>query len=249
MMRIRPLTAGLVAGVLVLTSCAQASGPAADTTVQAAGERPAEVSVPATETTVQAAGQQPAEPSGPATDTTVQAAGERPAQVVLASNDVKSLRALNDIEDIEELKARYCRLLDTKDWKGWRGVFADDFVSDTSDEPGGKVIEGADPFVAFVRENLGQASQTTSHQVHMPEIELTSATTAKGIWAVEDYVDLTPALGMHGHGHYHETYVKVDGKWLISSSKLTRIRQEIITPASGVGTTNLEKAVEDALGQ
>lgn len=225
-MRIRPLTAGLVAGVLVLTSCAQGGGAATEPTVQTAGEQPAEASGPAT---------------APA------AAEERPAQVVLASNDLNSLQALNDIEAIEELKARYCRLLDTKDWQAWREIFTDDFVSDTS-ESGGKVIEGADPFVAFVRENLGQPSQTTSHQVHMPEIELTSATTAKAVWALEDWVDLTPAVGMHGHGHYHETYVKVDGEWLISSSKLTRIRQEIITPASGVAMPDPE-AVEEALGR
>jgi hypothetical protein len=245
MMRIRPLTAGLMAGALVLTSCAQGSGPATDATIQVAGEQPAQASGPATEATVQASGEQPARASGPATDTT--AAGERPAQVVLANNELDSLQALNDIEDIEELKARYCRLLDTKDWKAWREIFTDDFVSDTS-ESGGKVIEGADPFVAFVRENLGQPSQTTSHQVHMPEIELTSATTAKAVWALEDWVDLTPAVGMHGHGHYHETYVKVDGQWLISSSKLTRIRQEAITPASGVAMPDPE-VVEEALGR
>lgn len=244
-MRIRPLTAGLVAGVLVLTSCAQGGGPATGTTVQAAGEQPAQASSPATEATVQASGEQPAEASRPATAPA--AAEERPAQVVLASNDLNSLQALNDIEAIEELKARYCRLLDTKDWQAWREIFTDDFVSDTS-ESGGKVIEGADPFVAFVRENLGQPSQTTSHQVHMPEIELTSATTAKAVWALEDWVDLTPAVGMHGHGHYHETYVKVGGEWLISSSKLTRIRQEIITPASGVAMPDPE-AVEEALGR
>lgn len=244
-MRIRPLTAGLVAGVLVLASCAQGGGAATEPTVQTAGEQPARASSPATEATVQASGEQPAEASGPATAPA--AAEERPAQVVLASNDLNSLQALNDIEAIEELKARYCRLLDTKDWQAWREIFTDDFVSDTS-ESGGKVIEGADPFVAFVRENLGQPSQTTSHQVHMPEIELTSATTAKAVWALEDWVDLTPAVGMHGHGHYHETYVQVDGEWLISSSKLTRIRQEIITPASGVAMPDPE-AVEEALGR
>jgi hypothetical protein len=247
MMRIRPLTAGLVAGALLLTSCAQGSGPATGATVQTVEEQPAQASGPATETTVRTVEEQPAEASGPATDTVVQTAGERPAQVVLANNDAKNLRALNDIEDIEELKARYCRLLDTKNWKAWREIFTDDFVSDTS-ESGGKVIKGADPFVAFVRENLGQPSQTTSHQVHMPEIELTSPTTAKAVWALEDWVDLTPVLGMHGHGHYHETYVKVGGEWLISSSKLTRIRQEIITPASGVAMPDLE-AVEEALGR
>ena len=27
----------------------------------------------------------------------------------------------------------------------------------------------------------------------------------------------------HGWGHYHETYVKIDGRWFIKSRKLTRL--------------------------
>ncbi|GAB3930824.1 hypothetical protein GCM10029976_033490 [Kribbella albertanoniae] len=141
--------------------------------------------------------------------------------------------ALNDIESIKQLKARYCRLLDTKQWAAWRQVFTDDFVSDTS-QAHGKVIHGGDEFVAFVKQQLGQPSQTTVHQVQMPEITLTSATTATGIWALEDTVDLTPVIGMHGAGHYHETYVKIDGKWRIKSSKLTRLREELITPVTTI---------------
>ena len=46
---------------------------------------------------------------------------------------------LVEIETIKQLKARYCRYLDTKDWAAWRTIFADDFLSDTS-QAGGKVI-------------------------------------------------------------------------------------------------------------
>jgi hypothetical protein len=88
--------------------------------------------------------------------------------------------ALVEIEAIKRLKARYCRHLDAKDWSAWRGVFADDFVSDTA-EAGGVVIAGADEFVAFIRKTLGKPSQPTVHQVHAPEIELTSPSTATGV--------------------------------------------------------------------
>jgi hypothetical protein len=128
-----------------------------------------------------------------------------------------------EIESLKQLKARYCRLLDTKDWTAWRGLFTDDFLSDTS-EAGGKVIEGADEFVAFLRKTLGKPSQVTAHQVHAPELELTSETTARGVWALEDVVRMAPGLNMRGYGHYHETYVKGDGQWKIKSSKLTRLR-------------------------
>ena len=133
------------------------------------------------------------------------------------------------IESIKRLKARYCRHLDTKDWVAWRTIFADDFVSDTS-EAGGKVIAGADDFVAFTRQALGRPTQPTAHQVHTPEIELTSETTARGIWALQDVVRFGPGVTLVGYGHYHETYENIDGKWLIKSSKLTRLREDIVTP-------------------
>ena len=140
---------------------------------------------------------------------------------------------LAEIESIKQLKARYCRFLDTKDWEAWRGIFTDDFVSDTS-EAGGKVIAGADDFVAFVRKNLGGPSQPTAHQVHTPEIEVTSATTARGIWALQDVVRFGPGVTLVGYGHYHETYEKTDGQWRIKTSKLTRLREDIVTPLFSV---------------
>ncbi|MBO0863869.1 MAG: nuclear transport factor 2 family protein [Mycobacterium sp.] len=141
--------------------------------------------------------------------------------------------ALLEIESIKQLKARYCRYLDTKDWTAWRGIFTDDFVSDTAGA-GGKIIAGADEFVAYLRKTLGKPSQPTVHQVHAPEIELTSATTARGVWALEDVVRLAPGLNLNGYGHYHETYEKVDGQWRIKTSKLTRLRVDIFNPLFSV---------------
>jgi hypothetical protein len=100
-------------------------------------------------------------------------------------------------------------------------------VSDTS-LSGGTLIEGADEFVAFVRKALAKA--VTVHQVQQPEIELTSPTSASGVWAMLDVVRFKPGLTMHGFGHYLETYEKLDGQWRIKTSKLTRIREEIRTP-------------------
>ena len=139
--------------------------------------------------------------------------------------------SIEDREALKLLKARYCRLLDTKRWMTWRDLFTDNFISDTS-EAGGKRIEGADEFVSFVRKMLG--TRTTVHQVHAPEIELTSANTARGIWALEDFIRFAPGLNMRGYGHYHESYEKLDGQWRIQSSKLTRLREDIVTPIFSV---------------
>ena len=149
-----------------------------------------------------------------------------PTNEVIADDNAATLLA---IESIKQLKARYCRYLDAKDWATWRSIFTDDFVSDTA-EAGGRLITGADDFVAFTRNNIGRRSQATAHQVHAPEIELTSATTAHGVWALQDVVRFGPGVTLVGYGHYHETYENIAGKWLIKSSKLTRLREDIVTP-------------------
>jgi hypothetical protein len=151
-----------------------------------------------------------------------------------ADSDVAALQA---IESIKQLKARYCRYLDTKDWDAWRTIFADDFVSDTS-EAGGKVIVGADDFVAFTRKALRRPTQPTAHQVHTPEIELTSPTTARGVWALQDVVRFGPGASLVGYGHYHETYENIAGQWVIKSSKLTRLREDIVTPVASIYISN-----------
>jgi hypothetical protein len=74
------------------------------------------------------------------------------AHQLVAQDDAATLLA---VEAIKQLKARYCRYLDTKDWAAWRALFTDDFVSDTS-QAGGKLIVGADDFVAFTRRGIGR---------------------------------------------------------------------------------------------
>lgn len=137
---------------------------------------------------------------------------------------------MNEIEAIRRLKARYFRLMDTKDWAGMREVFADDVVIDTS-EAGGDVERGADAFIAFLRDALGDA--VTVHHGHMPEIDLTSDTTATGIWALHDIIVWSTGMRLDGYGHYHETYEKTDGEWRIKSSKLTRLHTDFVIPEEG----------------
>lgn len=148
--------------------------------------------------------------------------------------------AAAQIEAIKRLKSRYCRYLDTKDWAAWRALFADDFVSDTS-SAGGKVVTGADEFVAFTRKSL--RDQPTVHQVHAPDIELDSPTTAHGVWALEDVVRFGPGVNLRGYGHYTETYEKVDGGWRIKTSTLTRLREDIFNGVFAVYLSPRVRAV------
>ena len=163
----------------------------------------------------------------------------------MSGDRVTDPAAWADVEAIKQLKARYCRLLDTQDWVAWRRLFADYFVSDTS-QAGGKSISGADEFVAFLQRTLGKPSQPTVHQVHAPEIELTSASTATGIWALNDVVRLAPGLNLQGYGHYHETYEKTDGQWRIKTSTLTRLREDVF---NGVVSVRIPPRLRDAAGR
>jgi hypothetical protein len=108
-----------------------------------------------------------------------------------------------------------------------RAVFTDDVVIDTTGSGGG-VVEGADEFLAFLRDTLGDT--VTVHQGHMPEIELTGATTATAVWALNDIVIWPNGMRLDGYGHYHETYAKSGDTWRIASSTLTRLHMDFTAP-------------------
>jgi uncharacterized protein (TIGR02246 family) len=137
---------------------------------------------------------------------------------------------VDDIEAIRQLKARYFRTLDTRDWARYRRVFTDDVVVDTTGS-GGECITGADAFLQYLGTALEGA--TTVHQGHMPEITLTSETTAAGVWALHDIVIWPNGVRLEGFGHYHETYVKQDDDWLIASSRLTRLHTDFVGALDG----------------
>jgi hypothetical protein len=68
----------------------------------------------------------------------------------------------------------------------------------------------------------GLEGVATMHHCHTPELTVTSATTATGIWAMEDLLVFADGREMHGAGHYRETYEKQDGSWRIKTLHLTR---------------------------
>ena len=136
----------------------------------------------------------------------------------------------DDIEAIKQLKARYFRTMDTKRWDEMREVFTDDVTVDTT-ASGGGVVTGADEFLSFLRGTL--ADVTTVHHGHMPEIELTGPASATGIWALHDILVWPNGMRLDGYGHYHETYEKVDGRWRISSTTLTRLHMDMTAPEDG----------------
>ncbi|MDG2002001.1 MAG: nuclear transport factor 2 family protein [Novosphingobium sp.] len=121
-----------------------------------------------------------------------------------------------------ELKAAYCRLLDTKDWDGWAQLFTEDCVMDVRDS-GGTLEQGRESFVASVRSSI--ETTKTAHQVHSPEITI-DGDSATAVWAMQDRLHWDNGAKLTGYGHYHERYVKQDGRWRIAQQKLTRLIME-----------------------
>jgi hypothetical protein len=142
-------------------------------------------------------------------------------------DDVQKLLAL---EEIKALKARYFRFVDTKDWDGFEKLFTTDALFDISDDVPGCVLTGA----AKIRETASAPSTgcVSVHHGHCPEIEFTPDTTATGIWPMEDMLrweagSSMPIKALHGYGHYHETYERIGGRWLINTLKLKRLRVDV----------------------
>jgi len=142
-----------------------------------------------------------------------------------------TLDRLLALEEIRLLKARRCRAVDSKDWELYRSCHTPDaksYALGSDSEP----IVGRDAMTESLKVSL--AGRTTVHHVHTPEITLTSPTSAEGVWAMEDMLwweHKGVDYWTHGYGHYHETYEKHDGQWLIASRKLIRTRVDTGTGA------------------
>ena len=133
---------------------------------------------------------------------------------------------LVEIEAIKQLKYAYMRCLDQKLWDEMAGCFAEDATAAYS---GGKYsYQGRDAILEFLRKSMGAETFLSSHRVHHPEIELTSPTTATGIWALEDVVIETKwQITIRGAAFYRDEYVKQAGAWKIQHTGYKRTYEEI----------------------
>ena len=136
------------------------------------------------------------------------------------------LKKMEEVEAIKQLKYRYIRAIDQKLWDVMESCFTPDATSSYS---GGKyAFDGRDAIMKFLTESMSRPTFLSSHRVHQPEIELTSATTATGTWALEDYViDEQHGITIHGAAFYKDRYVKVGGEWKIEHTGYERTFEEM----------------------
>lgn len=158
-------------------------------------------------------------------------------------SDLSAAEQLLAIHEIQQVFSARLRVMDTKQWEQYPTLHTEDVVSETwgglpsdkqprTGEQPGRVV-GREALTRAISNFLdGPVSITSAHHGHCPKIVLESATSARGVWAMEDELwwdNDGVEESLHGWGHYHEEYRKVDGVWLISYRKLTRLR-EVHTP-------------------
>lgn len=147
---------------------------------------------------------------------------------------------LSAFEEIANIKAKYCYYADTKDWAGLAMLFADhavfdiraalavdpDNTDDMFSSDGYQIGKGN--IIASVVATSPKVIKTV-HHCHNPEFTVISDSKISVVWPMEDrifFVNGDPVNLMHGFGHYHDTYEKIQGKWLITEVRLTRLHIE-----------------------
>jgi len=150
---------------------------------------------------------------------------ELEARIGLLEEECRELRKMRDIEAIKRVKYKYFRCLDSKLWDELAECFTEDATTNWAS--GKWTFHGVDAIVQFLSKTL-RHNRISMHQGHHPEIELTSDTTARGIWSLQDYViDTRGNTYLRGASFYYDEYVKVNGEWKIKLAGYDRIFEEI----------------------
>ena len=131
---------------------------------------------------------------------------------------------MEDIEAIKKLKAKYFRCVDKKLWEEMETVLTEDAVADYG--MGIELLQGRKAIIEFLKKNLDRDSMISVHQGHNPEIEITSDTTARGVWVLNDRLIIQTIATLNGWRYYEDEYVKVNGEWKKKSTKITNILEE-----------------------
>ena len=127
--------------------------------------------------------------------------------------------------------------MDTKSWDEFAGLFTADATFDVrgalempkseQEYAASLSSRGATQYFDYVR--TGLTPLVSVHHGHMPEITISSPTTASAIWAMDDLL-VPPAGGpfriFRGYGHYRETYVREETTWRIATLQLRRLYVE-----------------------
>jgi hypothetical protein len=139
------------------------------------------------------------------------------------------LTRLEDVEAIKRLKYKYFRSIDTADIAALDDLLTDDI---TVNYKGGSYhwsVSGKQAVLGALKAGFHNRA-LAQHNGHHPEIDLTSDSTANGLWYLADsFIHLDTLVTTIGSALYRDTYVKVDGAWKIATSSYTRVYEIVDT--------------------
>jgi len=154
----------------------------------------------------------------------------------VAAAELSSAEAILSAQTaIHRLKADYFHYVDEKDWTALAALFTPDATLAVPLWSKSKPLNQA---IAAYAETM--ARYESLHIGLMPIIELTSPTTATGIWQMQDRLyELVEGSAdryrlMQGFGRYNEEYRLEGEQWRISSLVLLRTRKDQIETVTKV---------------
>ncbi len=108
------------------------------------------------------------------------------------------------IEEIKKLKGRYQRALDAGRWDEFELCLTEDFS--VFEDGLSERIHGRDTVLDATRRGFEVRREQGGWKHHMilPDIEITSQTTARGTWTLTAF-----------DGWYEDRYAKEDGRWKV----------------------------------
>lgn len=148
-----------------------------------------------------------------------------------------TLQQLSDIEDIKILKHRYFRGMDTADWSLVDTLFTEDTTVDYRGGAYRVQANGKAEIIEFLK-NSFHSDAVAMHHGNMPEITLTGADEAEGIWYLFDiFVHAEQRSQTIGSAIYRDRYRREGGQWKIAHSEYDRIIEMVGPMASDTNVT------------
>ena len=138
-----------------------------------------------------------------------------------------TLQQLSDLEDIRTLKHRYFRGIDTADTTLLETLFTEDIAVDYRGGNYRVRLTGRADMLEFLA-NSFHSGAVAMHHGHMPEITLTGANSATGIWYLEDiFINSEARTHTVGSAIYRDIYSREGGRWLIARTEYDRVFEMI----------------------